>query len=268
MKQALVVLILCVSTALTATSQNIRLFHETKDKITTIYANNPELYPGSVSINFELQNMKFSEGSKKIFVIPPQATQFKIGELTPEPARSYKFSYNYKLAMGDVTKSADKTYAYDLPFQKGKSFKLFQGYNGIFSHQGEKSLDFTMPEGTEILAAREGTVVEVIQNNSMSCPRQECEKYNNYVTILHPDGSFSRYVHIKQNGSMFKPGDAVKKGDVIAQSGNVGWSSGPHLHFICFAGGFDKLQSLETRFRVDNGTETFLKEGTFYTRNY
>jgi murein DD-endopeptidase MepM/ murein hydrolase activator NlpD len=269
MKQALLFVFFCTALAFAAASQKINVFHERQDQTTTIYATNSELYPGSVSITFDLTNMNFSEGNQKIFVIPAQAIKYKIGELKPARPASYKFSYKYQLAMGDVTKSPDKNYVYDLPFKKGSSFRMFQGYNGRFSHAGENSLDFTMPEGTEIVAAREGKVVEVVQNNTQSCPRPECEKYNNYIMILHPDGSFANYVHIKYNGARFKPGDEVKKGDVIAYSGNVGYSSGPHLHFICFTGGFDKWQSFETKFRVDKGDNpVILQEGVTYAKNY
>ena len=269
MKQALFAILLSTFLIFTAAAQKVNVFHERQGQTTTIYATNPEFYPASVSLTFDLTNMDFSEGSQRVFVVPAQSVKFKIGELKPAGNVSYKFSYNYRTAMGDVTKKYDQGYVYDLPFQKGQGFRLFQGYNGKLSHTGENSLDFTMPEGTEILAAREGTVVEVVQQNNVSCPRQECEKFNNYIMILHPDGTFANYVHIKQNGARFKPGDKVKKGDVIAYSGNVGWSSGPHLHFICFTGGFDKWQSIETRFRINKGdVDALLQEGGTYTRDY
>lgn len=269
MKQALFAILSCVFLTFTAASQKIKVFHERQGSTTILYADNPELYPGSVSFTFELENMRFSESPREVFVVPPQSIKFKIGEITLAGNGSYRFSYKYRLAMGDVNKKYDKNYVYDLPFQKGQTYKLFQGYNGKLSHMGENSLDFTMPEGTEIVAAREGTVVEVVQQHNISCPRQECEKYNNYIMILHPDGTFANYVHIKQNGAKFKPGDKVKKGDVIAYSGGVGWSSGPHLHFICFTGGFDKWQSIETRFRINKGdVEALLQEGGTYTRDY
>lgn len=172
--------------------------------------------------------------------------------------------------MGDVTiKNFDKAYPYDLPFQKGQGYKLFHGYNGSFSHQGENALDFTMPEGTDIVAAREGVVVQVVQHNTESCAREECKKFNNYITVMHSDGTFAQYAHIKYNGAKFSVGDSVKKGDVIASSGNVGYSSGPHLHFVCFKGAFSNFETLETKFRIDTGERSSgLKEGTVYFRNY
>ena len=52
-------------------------------------------------------------------------------------------------------------------------------------------------------------------------------------------------------------------------SGNVGWSSGPHLHFASFLPAFDKWQTLETKFRINNGENVvLLMEGKEYKRDY
>jgi murein DD-endopeptidase MepM/ murein hydrolase activator NlpD len=126
-----------------------------------------------------------------------------------------------------------------------------------------------MPEGTEVLAARDGIVVQIVQNNTESCPQKECNKYNNYVLVMHSDGTFADYVHIKYNGAKCKPGDSVRRGYVIAYSGKVGWSSGPHLQFVCFIGGFEKWNTLETKFRIDKGDNAILlKEANTYFRDY
>jgi len=172
--------------------------------------------------------------------------------------------------MGDVYKTDyDRSFEYDLPFQKGKSYRVTQGYNGNFSHQNENAIDFTMPEGSEVLAARDGMIVQVVQNNTESCAKEECKKYNNYITIMHTDGTFARYTHIKYNGSKYKSGDTVKRGDLIAYSGNVGWTGGPHLHFVCFLGGFEKWNTIETKFKIDKADKAVaLKEGNTYLRDY
>ncbi len=86
---------------------------------------------------------------------------------------------------------------------------------------------------------------------------------------MHSDGTFGCYPHIRYNGSICKVGDNIKKGDVIAYSGNVGFSNGPHLHFECFLNDFEKWRSLETKFRIDKGDRVeILKEGNSYSRNY
>jgi murein DD-endopeptidase MepM/ murein hydrolase activator NlpD len=172
--------------------------------------------------------------------------------------------------MGDVTiTNYDKLYQYDLPFCKGGAFRLNQGYNGQFSHRDENALDFTMPEGTEIVAARDGIVVQVETGNTEACPREECSKFNNYIVIMHVDGTFAKYLHIRHDGSTRRVGSPVKRGDVIAYSGNVGWSSAPHLHFVCILPAFGKSNSLETQFRIDTGNSAvLLQPGNLYSRAY
>src|SRR6185436_17466929 len=49
--------------------------------------------------------------------------------------------------------------------------------------------------------------------------------------ICHADGRVTVYLHVRKDGVVVKVGDKVERGDLIAYSGNVGASSGPHLHF-------------------------------------
>jgi murein DD-endopeptidase MepM/ murein hydrolase activator NlpD len=271
MKRVIFIFLLFFSTNSVLKSQNIKVFYENKPQGYVVYAANSEFCPVSISLDLEISNLLFSEGKKKVFVIPPTNEKFKIGELSViKTTAEHKFIYNYIYALGDVTLSNyDKSFEYDLPFQKGKSYNVYQGYNGNFSHQNENSIDFTMPEGTEILAARDGIIIEVVVNNTKSCPTKDCAKYNNYITIMHPDGTFANYSHIKYNGSQYKRGDKVKKGDLIAYSRNVGYSSGPHLHFVCYLAGFEKWRSVETVFKIDRGDRAVpLKEKTNYIREY
>lgn len=271
MKKFLVLPFFLIGLLFIVKGQEFKIYYENKPQGYILYADNPEFYPISIDLDLNITNLSFSKGSAKIFVVPGKSEKFMIGELTAEkPNTGYKFSYKFKSTMGDVTKTSfDNEQAYDLPFKKGASFRVFQGYNGNFSHKGENAIDFTMPVGTEILAAREGTVVKVVQNNTESCPKEECEKYNNYIMIMHRDGTFSSYAHIKYNGSAVKPGDEVKKSDLIGYSGNVGYTNGPHLHFVCFSATFGKRNTIETKFRVGKGEQVeILKESVQYLREY
>ncbi len=271
MKKILFTILLSAGITCVLEAQPLKIFYENKDQGYILYASNSELFPFSISLDLDLTNMEFSERDKKVFVIPAKTEKYKIGEVTITDKKSRpKSSYKYISTMGDVTITKyDRAFQYDLPFPKGTGYKLFQGYNGDFSHKNENALDFTMPEGTEVLAARDGIVVQIVINNNQSCLEEECKKYNNYITVMHSDGTFAKYVHIKYNGTKLNIGDTVKKGDVIAYSGNVGYSKGPHLHFVCFLGAFEKMNTLVTRFRTDKGTNAvLLNEGTVYLRDY
>jgi hypothetical protein len=126
-----------------------------------------------------------------------------------------------------------------------------------------------MPEGTQIRAARGGVVIAVVQQYNENCLRDECKKMANYILIYHSDGTIADYSHIQYNGASVAVGDTVKKGDIIAISGNTGYTRGPHLHFICFLPDFEKRRGLETKFRIGNGTSSaYLRENKGYKKNY
>lgn len=118
---------------------------------------------------------------------------------------------------------------YLLPWPAGQRFLCVQGNRGIVSHRGWErfSYDFAMPVGTEICAARAGTVVRVVQEND----GHGYHWPNNLVTIEHEDKTRASYLHIRKDGSRVGVGDVVQQGQVIAESGHVGNSMLPHLHF-------------------------------------
>lgn len=88
-----------------------------------------------------------------------------------------------------------------------------------------KGIDISVPVGTGVLAAKGGTVVTAAYSSTAG----------NYVAISHGDGIYTYYMHCSSlNVSV---GQQVAKGQRIAQSGNTGISTGPHLHFAVFAGG-------------------------------
>lgn len=120
-----------------------------------------------------------------------------------------------------------------LPFPDGERFKVMQGNHGRFSHRGldEYAWDFAMPEGTPIAAAEDGIVVEVEREFSAGGDDPSLADRANVVFIDHGDGHFSVYQHLMFGGIFVEEGDVVAQGQVIARSGNTGWSTTPHLHF-------------------------------------
>ena len=126
-----------------------------------------------------------------------------------------------------------------------------------------------MPIGTKITAIRGGIVVKVVETNNKNCGKEVCKKYNNLIVIYHSDGTFAEYTHIKQNGSVVEVGDKIIKGQLIGYSGNVGWSTGPHLHLLVFLQRLNKRTTLKTKFLIGNGErKVYLKEKNEYSRNY
>lgn len=169
----------------------------------------------------------------------------------------------YFLLGSEVTNNMD-AYIYDLPFQEGTKHKVVQGYGGMFSHKNKAALDFTMPEGTPIYAAREGTIYSYKDDSNEGGPFTS-ESKANYIIIKHSDGSFGCYWHLKYNGVAAKKG-LVTKGQLIGYSGRTGFALWPHLHFAVKRRlNYEKDSFIKTRFRTTKGI-TVLKAGKEYQR--
>lgn len=250
---------------------NLKVYYEETDNGFQVLADNGEYCPVSIDIQFKLTNLKSTEDKDKIFVVPAQTKGHILTNLEiVNPRKGYKFNFGTRYNYGDHTQTEyDTEFGYYLPFKKGEAFPIFQGYNGRFSHLNENALDFTMPVGTEIYAARGGIVTNIVEKNNKNCAKPSCAEFNNYITIYHEDGTFAEYTHIKKNGAKVKVGDKVEIGQHIGYSGNVGYSSGPHLHFIVYLMRLQDRETLETKFLVGDGSiGELLQEKNTYQRDY
>lgn len=88
-----------------------------------------------------------------------------------------------------------------------------------------KGIDIGVPTGTNVYAATGGVVVVSGFTGSAG----------NYIRVRGNDGIETVYMHL--NNRLVKYGDTVNAGDIIAQSGNTGNTTGAHLHFGIFQNG-------------------------------
>jgi len=121
----------------------------------------------------------------------------------------------------------DPDFCYRLPYEFGTSHLLSQGYGGVVSHRGAFALDFDMPEGTPVCAARDGVVIELQKDREYS---DNDTVIGNFVAIKHADGTVALYAQLAK-GVTVTVGQKVQAGDVIGSSGNTGHTNGPHIHF-------------------------------------
>ena len=127
---------------------------------------------------------------------------------------------------------------YCLPYLEGQEFEVYQTYCSPppGSHNIRYAIDFLMPIGTEIIAARAGEVVELRENWSDD---DRIGSHNNMVCLRHSDETLSLYIHMKQDGIDVELSDYVPKGGHLGWSGSSGDTNGvPHLHFqVCLRSG-------------------------------
>jgi murein DD-endopeptidase MepM/ murein hydrolase activator NlpD len=163
----------------------------------------------------------------------------------------------------------DSSYVYTLPFENQKKVFLIQGYESkIFSHKGERALDFKVKKGTKVCAARAGIVTALREDSDKGGLKKEHLSDGNYISIKHDDGSVAYYWHLQKDGVIVNIGDTVKAGQWIALSGNTGYSAFPHLHFeVQGNDASGEYGQLATRFKTNKGT-IYLRPGKFYRTIY
>jgi murein DD-endopeptidase MepM/ murein hydrolase activator NlpD len=147
----------------------------------------------------------------------------------------------------------ETTPIYALPYEKGSSHLLVQGYYSSFSHKNRAALDFAMKEGTKILAARNGVVIRMEEQNNKGGGNRKYRQYANLIVVAHDDGTRAGYWHLKQNGVFVNVGDTVKQGQVIGLSGKTGYALFPHLHFLVWTNNNRGWQQVPTRFMTSKG---------------
>lgn len=127
-----------------------------------------------------------------------------------------------------------QTRPYAFPLPADAAWRLTQGFGGRASHRDPANwhaLDFAAAHGTPVLAARAGTVMQVVDGFTEGGTESALIERMNLVRVLHADGSMGLYAHIATGSARVRPGDSVQPGEVLAAVGSVGWSSAPHLHF-------------------------------------
>lgn len=131
------------------------------------------------------------------------------------------------------------------------SLRVAQGWGGSFSHRDDENrhaVDFAVPEGTPVLAARDGRVMQVEARFTGSGTGSTDDIGRaNFIRILHDDGTMALYAHLAAGGIQVAPGQRVRRGERIGTSGSTGYSGGPHLHFVVQANRGLRLASLPFR---------------------
>lgn len=96
---------------------------------------------------------------------------------------------------------------------------LTSGYGWRWGRM-HRGIDIAAPVGTPVVAAADGVV---------ATSGWDSGGYGNKVDIRHPDGSLTRYAH--NSRLLVRAGQTVRQGQLIAEMGSTGRSTGPHLHF-------------------------------------
>jgi len=195
---------------------------------------NTNSYPITIGVKAKYNALDIVPNVSNEFVIKAKSSVLYATLKIKGAKASYNYSWHW--IMGSKNVQHTDTFLYTLPYKKGSAYMVSQGYNGTKTHKGTSaySIDFAMPIGTKVYAARKGTVVKLKDDSAAGGYDKKYASSGNYVRIMHIDGTFATYYHLKQRGVLVSIGQKVSQGEALGYSGNTGYSSGPHLHFSVF----------------------------------
>jgi len=192
---------------------------------------------GPITLSYSIipKNSRVRRLTPLVTVVPPKSKRRLIEVRPIDPRKPWDYKFRGDWRHGDRKAVHSPGQRYRLPYAAGTSHRVIQSRGG-FSHRGaaRNAIDFAMPVGTLIHAARAGWVVFVVDRYREHGTRAELKDRGNVILVAHKDGSIANYGHLKPGGALVKLGDQIKEGQVIGRSGNTGYSAGPHLHFEVF----------------------------------
>ncbi len=217
--------------------------------------------PVSVQVSIkQAENVRTIPPLPARFVIAPLGETPGVRVLQVDPKLGYKYRFSYTYVPGDYRAHYDPNATYALPFPAQDRFPVSQGFNGKFSHhddQNRYAVDIVMPVGTPVRAARDGVVMTVANDfYGAGLNMAEYGDRANNIRILHSDGSMAVYAHLRLESARVQVGDHVHAGQVLALSGDTGYTNGPHLHFCVQVNDNMKLVSVPFQFTGFGGTLT------------
>lgn len=208
-------------------------------------------YHGPVQLELSLadgHNLAIRPKLPRRYVVPAISERLAVTLQAQDPRRPWTYDIRVRTMLGDPRAEHRPPGPYRPPFAAGQSFPISQGFEGVFSHRSEDSrfaVDIAMPEGSAVHAARGGVVMDLAKD-FMRGGRDFARYVNraNMIRILHDDGTMGVYAHLQLESVQVVTGARVSTGQLLAYSGNTGYTSGPHLHFVIQKNAGMKLISL------------------------
>jgi murein DD-endopeptidase MepM/ murein hydrolase activator NlpD len=248
----------------------VRLLRRSTDTGISLVAQNT--YYAPVEVAFKLtntDNVAADVPRSGILTLAPRSTTELVVVSKANAAATMSFQSEFQHLVGDPHAEHRPEQPYRLPYALSTSVPVSQAYPDTITHKDPSSqyaIDFVMPIGTGVYAARAGTVVEVASDfyDAGLDPVVDGPRAN-IVRVLHDDGTMSLYAHLNWNSIRVVPGQKVARGEYLADSGNTGFTTGPHLHFVVQRNDDGRIVSVPVEFAGAGGAAITVRAGQRYT---
>lgn len=245
--------------------------HSIEGRTVVLTAHNEYYVPVEVLLNIQsIRGLQYPDPDQELRWVVPARTDLPLINLELLEVSSAPFlDYQYQYLAGDPAARHRPEGAYRAPFALASNYPVTQAFPEVATHttrDSQYAVDMAMPIGTDIFAARGGVVFDIAASNFRGGldPVRDGPKAN-VVRIMHDDGTYAIYVHLNTNSIRVRPGDRVQRGQYIADSGDTGFSSGPHLHFVVVRNAGMRIESVPVTFLGANSDSVVPASGTVLT---
>jgi murein DD-endopeptidase MepM/ murein hydrolase activator NlpD len=249
----------------------ISVTHAFERRSVELTAHNQSYAPVEMLVSIKtLRGLKYPDPDQELrWVVPARSDLVLIYLDLLEGATTPILEYQYQYLAGDPRAQHKPVQAYRVPFAISNAYPVTQAFPEIATHMtldSQYAVDIAMPVGTDIFAARGGVVFDVAASNFRGGLDPERDgPAANVIRILHDDGTYGIYAHLNTNTIRVRPGDFVRRGQYIADSGNTGFSSGPHLHFAVARNAGMRIESVPVTFLGANSNSVVPASGMVLT---
>ncbi len=244
----------------------VRLYQfEDEDGRTLLAAENS--FHGPVQVAFRIvaaDNLSSDTPVRGNRILGPRSDSVLLALLPNIDDEPVAARFEYQYIHGSPAARHEPDAPYRLPYALARHFRVSQAYPDELTHAdpaNAHAVDFEMPVGTNVFAAREGLVLDVASDYFEGGTEANLVQRANQIRILHEDGTIALYAHLNWNTIRVVPGQRVGRGEYIADSGNTGFSSGPHLHFVVQINAGGEVASVPVEFAMSGGRSISLRTG-------
>jgi murein DD-endopeptidase MepM/ murein hydrolase activator NlpD len=246
----------------------VRLYQRSGSAGVALIAQNTYFAPIQIAFRLKpIENVSADTPREGLTVLPPRSeTELVVVGKTVEQVE-LRFDSEFQFLPGEPGVEHRPDQPYRLPYALSSEVRVSQAFPDMKTHADDASqhaVDFVMPIGTNVFAARDGVVIEVASdffengtNYQVDGPRA------NVVRVLHDDGTMALYVHLNWNSIRVVPGQRVRRGEYVADSGNTGFTTGPHLHFVVQRNEGGELVAVPLEFASPTGAIALVSGQTY-----